>query len=99
MHTTDNVIAQTRDGRTDNVVMAGAHLRSVQEGAGINDNGSGSAALLATAIQMQKVQPNNAVRFAWWGAEEEGQVHRGPRPAPVVALAPSSAPPPADSTF
>jgi Zn-dependent M28 family amino/carboxypeptidase len=67
-----NVIAQTEDGRTDNVVMAGAHLDSVQEGAGINDNGSGSAALLETAIQMQKVKPNNAVRFAWWGAEEEG---------------------------
>jgi Zn-dependent M28 family amino/carboxypeptidase len=70
--TTANVIAQTGDGRTDNVVMAGAHLDSVQEGAGINDNGSGSAALLETAIQMQKVKPNNAVRFAWWGAEEEG---------------------------
>ncbi|SNS31886.1 PA domain-containing protein [Geodermatophilus saharensis] len=70
--TTYNVIAQTSSGRTDNVVMAGAHLDSVQEGAGINDNGSGSAALLETAIQMQKVKPNNAVRFAWWGAEEEG---------------------------
>ena len=52
--------------------MAGAHLDSVQEGAGINDNGTGSAALLETAIQMQKVKPNNTVRFAWWGAEEEG---------------------------
>ena len=52
--------------------MAGAHLDSVQEGAGINDNGSGSAALLEVALQMAKVKPNNAVRFAWWGAEEEG---------------------------
>ncbi len=52
--------------------MAGAHLDSVQEGPGINDNGSGSAALLETAIQMQKVKPNNTVRFAWWGAEESG---------------------------
>jgi Zn-dependent M28 family amino/carboxypeptidase len=67
-----NVLAQTRHGRTDNVVMAGAHLDSVQEGAGINDNGSGSAALLEIAEQMAKVKPNNAVRFAWWGAEEEG---------------------------
>ena len=70
--TTYNVIAQTKAGRTDNVVMAGAHLDSVQEGAGINDNGSGSAALLEVALQMAKVKPNNAVRFAWWGAEEEG---------------------------
>jgi Zn-dependent M28 family amino/carboxypeptidase len=67
-----NVIAETASGNTANTVMAGAHLDSVQDGAGINDNGSGSAALLETAIQMAKVKPNNAVRFAWWGAEEEG---------------------------
>lgn len=70
--TTYNVIAETSKGRTDNVVMAGAHLDSVQEGAGINDNGSGSAALLETAIQMAKVKTTNQVRFAWWGAEESG---------------------------
>ena len=52
--------------------MAGAHLDSVQDGAGINDNGSGSAALLETAIQMAKVKTPNKVRFAWWGAEESG---------------------------
>ncbi|NYE20922.1 M20/M25/M40 family metallo-hydrolase [Microbacterium immunditiarum] len=67
-----NVFAETQAGNDDNVVMAGAHLDGVQDGAGINDNGSGSAALLETAIQMQKVKPNNTVRFAWWGAEEEG---------------------------
>ncbi|WP_173923090.1 M20/M25/M40 family metallo-hydrolase [Agromyces sp. Marseille-P2726] len=67
-----NVIAETATGNDANTVMAGAHLDSVQDGAGINDNGSGSAALLETAIQMQKVKPNNTVRFAWWGAEEEG---------------------------
>jgi Zn-dependent M28 family amino/carboxypeptidase len=67
-----NVIAETSSGNDHNVVMAGAHLDSVQEGPGINDNGSGSAALLETAIQMQKVKPNNTVRFAWWGAEESG---------------------------
>ena len=67
-----NVLAETSNGNDDNVVMAGAHLDSVQDGAGINDNGSGSAALLETAIQMSKVKPTNTVRFAWWGAEEEG---------------------------
>ena len=67
-----NVLAETENGRDDNVVMAGAHLDSVQDGAGINDNGSGSASLLETAIQMAKVKPTNTVRFAWWGAEEEG---------------------------
>ncbi len=67
-----NVLAETATGNDRNVVMAGAHLDSVQDGAGINDNGSGSAALLETAIQMSKVKPNNTVRFAWWGAEESG---------------------------
>ncbi len=67
-----NVTAETDRGNDDNVVMAGAHLDSVQDGAGINDNGSGSAALLETAIQMAKVKTTNTVRFAWWGAEESG---------------------------
>ena len=67
-----NVFAETRTGNDDNVVMAGAHLDSVQDGAGVNDNGSGSAALLELAIQMKKVKPTNTVRFAWWGAEESG---------------------------
>ncbi|MFF2496267.1 M28 family metallopeptidase [Agromyces sp. NPDC058064] len=67
-----NVIAEL-PGRNDaNVVMAGAHLDSVREGPGINDNGSGSAALLEIAEQMSKVKPQNTVRLAWWGAEEDG---------------------------
>jgi len=73
--TSRNVIAQTRSGRADNVVMAGAHLDSVEEGPGINDNGSGSAALLETALQLGgKPEVPNAVRFAWWGAEELGLI-------------------------
>ena len=67
-----NVLAETAAGNDANTVMAGAHLDSVQDGAGINDNGSGSAGLLETAIQMASVKPNNTVRFAWWGAEESG---------------------------
>ena len=71
---THNVIAQTRRGNPNNVVMVGAHLDSVGEGAGINDNGSGSAALLEMAVLMSKAHPLNQVRFAWWGAEESGLV-------------------------
>ena len=56
--------------------MAGAHLDSVTEGPGINDNGSGSAALLETALMMAKVKPENTLRFAWWGAEEVGSSAR-----------------------
>ncbi|MFR9729046.1 M28 family metallopeptidase [Saccharopolyspora sp. MS10] len=73
--TTRNVIAQTRSGRTDNVVTAGAHLDSVAEGAGINDNGTGSAGLLETALALGgNPGTPNAVRFAFWGAEESGLV-------------------------
>ena len=54
--------------------LAGAHLDSVPQGPGINDNGSGSATLLEVAEQMAKVKPRNKVRFAWWGAEEAGLV-------------------------
>ena len=70
--TTFNVLAETTGGDPDNVVMVGAHLDSVAEGPGIQDNGSGSAAILETALQMAKVTPRNQVRFAWWGAEEAG---------------------------
>ncbi|UDL06217.1 M28 family metallopeptidase [Marinobacter sp. CA1] len=71
---TFNLITETSRGNPDNVVMTGAHLDSVYEGAGINDNGSGSAALLELALQMKRAFPNNQVRFAWWGAEEAGLV-------------------------
>jgi Zn-dependent M28 family amino/carboxypeptidase len=70
--TTVNVFAETPGGRDDNVVMVGAHLDSVYAGPGIHDNGSGSAALLEVAENMSKVQVENKVRFAWWGAEEFG---------------------------
>jgi Zn-dependent M28 family amino/carboxypeptidase len=70
-----NVIAQTKTGSTSNVVMAGAHLDSVPEGPGINDNGSGVAAVLETAVQLGNSPPvHNAVRFGFWGAEELGLI-------------------------
>jgi Zn-dependent M28 family amino/carboxypeptidase len=70
-----NVIAQTKTGLTSDVVMAGAHLDSVPEGPGINDNGSGVAAVLETALQLgSSPQIHNAVRFGFWGAEELGLI-------------------------
>jgi Zn-dependent M28 family amino/carboxypeptidase len=70
--TDHNVIAETPRGRADNVVMVGAHLDSVDVGPGINDNASGSAAILETALQMAKFPVRNKVRFAFWAAEEIG---------------------------
>jgi Zn-dependent M28 family amino/carboxypeptidase len=70
-----NVIAQTKTGSTSDVVMAGAHLDSVPEGPGINDNGSGVAAVLETALQLGPSPGiRNAVRFGFWGAEELGLI-------------------------
>ncbi|KOU28096.1 amidohydrolase [Streptomyces sp. WM6372] len=77
--TTRNVVAETRGGRSDRVVTVGAHLDSVPEGPGINDNGSGSAGLLEVALKLadegankKGKGPANKVRFAWWSAEELG---------------------------
>ena len=69
---TENVIADSPFGDPDNVVMAGAHLDSVDAGPGINDNGSGSAALVETARQISKrnIETDQQLRLAWWGAEE-----------------------------
>lgn len=74
--TAKNVIADLPGGDRKHVVMAGAHLDSVVDGPGINDNGSGSAALLEIARRLSEsgVEPTNRIRFAWWGAEEEGLI-------------------------
>jgi aminopeptidase Y len=72
--TTYNVLAESTSGDPNNVVMVGAHLDSVNAGPGIQDNGSGSAAILEVAEQMAKVKPRNRVRFALWGAEEANLV-------------------------
>ncbi|MFF3891476.1 M28 family metallopeptidase [Streptomyces sp. NPDC001914] len=71
-----NLIADWPGGDTGRVVMAGSHLDSVTAGPGINDNGSGSAAVLETALAVARssYQPTKHLRFAWWGAEELGMV-------------------------
>ncbi|MER5366317.1 M20/M25/M40 family metallo-hydrolase [Streptomyces sp. NPDC002722] len=74
--TGNSLIADWPGGDPDHVLMTGAHLDSVKEGPGINDNGSGSAAVLATALQVAKtgLKPERHLRFAWWGAEEPGLI-------------------------
>src|SRR5512139_1622843 len=72
VRTTYNVIADSKKGRADHVVMTGAHLDSVVPGPGINDNGSGSSATLEVALRLAKLKTENRLRFAWWGAEEFG---------------------------
>ena len=72
VRTTVNVLADTPRGDPNKVIVVGAHLDSVPEGPGINDNGSGTATILETAIQFahEGKKPRQQVRFAFWGAEE-----------------------------
>jgi Iap family predicted aminopeptidase len=67
-----NVIADSRAGSGDRVVMAGGHLDSVRAGPGINDNGSGVAALLEVAEAVGPRPPGAHLRLAFWAAEELG---------------------------
>jgi Iap family predicted aminopeptidase len=72
---TTNVIAETAEGPPSGpVVMAGGHLDSVPAGPGINDNGSGVAALLELADALGGRAPGARVRLAFWGAEELGLI-------------------------
>ena len=70
--------AETRGGDPNNVLVVGAHLDSVPEGPGINDDGSGTAMLLAQAEAMaEKGNARNLrqkIRFMWFGAEEDGLI-------------------------
>ncbi|MEU6625298.1 M28 family metallopeptidase [Streptomyces litmocidini] len=71
-----NLIADWPGGDPNQVIMSGSHLDSVTSGPGINDNGSGSAAILETALAVSRaqLQPTKHLRFGWWGAEELGLV-------------------------
>nr|XP_036579865.1 peptidase family M28 [Colletotrichum truncatum]KAF6787545.1 peptidase family M28 [Colletotrichum truncatum] len=69
---TQNVFVETEEGDPHNVIMLGAHLDSVQAGPGINDDGSGTSLLLELFLALTKYRTKNKVRFAWWGAEENG---------------------------
>jgi Zn-dependent M28 family amino/carboxypeptidase len=76
--TTSNLLAERAGAAPSDamVIVVGAHLDSVGEGPGINDNGSGSATILELALQLAKldIDTDNRIRFAWWGAEESGLV-------------------------
>ena len=68
--TSRNVVADR--AVTSRVLVVGAHLDSVGSGPGINDNGTGVAALIELAKALRRHAPQLDVRFAFWGAEEFG---------------------------
>jgi hypothetical protein len=69
-----NVIADWPGGDVNSTVMLGAHLDSVSAGPGINDNASGSAAVLEVALTLAAQNPSmlKHARFAFWTDEEQG---------------------------
>jgi Zn-dependent M28 family amino/carboxypeptidase len=72
----NNLLANTTGGRADRIVLVGAHLDSVDEGPGINDNSSGVSTILEIALQLKRlnIKTRNRIRFAFWGAEESGLI-------------------------
>ena len=67
IHQTFNIICDVSNPSND-VIVAGAHLDSVPEGPGMNDDASGSSALLEIVIQYFKhgIKSHNSLRFCWW---------------------------------
>lgn len=74
--TTHNVVGEIGPEGAERVLMAGAHLDSVVAGPGLNDNGSGVAAVLEVAEQLasRPLADGAALRVGFWGAEEIGLV-------------------------
>jgi hypothetical protein len=66
-----NVIADSKGGDKNHTVVIDAHLDAIF-GAGMLDNASGSATILDIARMMKNVNPQNHLRFIWFGGEELG---------------------------
>ncbi len=67
----------TIEGRTSEVVIAGAHHDTVYHGQGAVDDTSGTASVLEMARQIAEIinetgTPERTIRFCTWGGEEEG---------------------------
>ncbi|KAF3908140.1 hypothetical protein ABW20_dc0100199 [Dactylellina cionopaga] len=69
--TAETIIAESKDGDPNNVIVLGAHLDSSLNSPGINDNASGVSLLLALfdAVQDGRFKPKNKIRFVWWGTQ------------------------------
>jgi Zn-dependent M28 family amino/carboxypeptidase len=98
--TSQNVLARL-PGRSDRVVLIGAHLDSKAPSPGANDNASGVAAVLEIARVMKAAgaTPPDTLLFVGFGAEEMIDRHRDhhhygsrhlartrPRPAAMISL-------------
>jgi len=69
---TRSIIAELPGTEPEAVIMLGAHLDSVLDGPGLNDDGSGVAALLEIAAALAGTRPRATIRLAFWSGEELG---------------------------
>lgn len=69
---TESLVVETAEGDPEHVILIGAHLDSVRDGFGINDNATGVAAVLELARIAAACHPDKRLRFAFWGGEEWG---------------------------
>jgi carboxypeptidase Q len=70
----NNVLAQSKYGDANSVLVVGAHSDSVEAGPGINDDGSGLSSILEVAKLLASYRVRNSVRFGWWSGEESGKL-------------------------
>ena len=70
--TATNVIGQAPGAGAGKTVMLGAHLDSVIDGPGINDNGSGVSLVLELARAIGERPHRSPIRVGFWAGEELG---------------------------
>jgi hypothetical protein len=66
-----NVIADSPDGDANSLVVVEGHLDAIY-GAGILDNGTGSASILEIGLAMATTPTRHRLRYIWFGGEELG---------------------------
>jgi Zn-dependent M28 family amino/carboxypeptidase len=69
---TRSIIAELPGTEPGVVIMLGAHLDSVLDGPGLNDDASGVAALLEIGTALAGTRPRATIRLAFWSGEELG---------------------------
>jgi Zn-dependent M28 family amino/carboxypeptidase len=69
---TFNIIADSKGGDPNHVLLVGAYLDALPSGPGINENGSGVSTALEIAKQISKLHldPKYKIRFIFYGAEQ-----------------------------
>ncbi|PHH89723.1 hypothetical protein CDD83_5420 [Cordyceps sp. RAO-2017] len=68
-----NIITEVQEGDPEKIIMLGTHLDSSLNSPGINNGGSGTAALLSILRAVTRASCYKyRIRLAWWGAHEYG---------------------------